>query len=625
MFNRLSSLARVIWKLGLSNVLNVLIYRVKLKVGYVRFCTPVGPPPGGDVFKSSSVKPNISPLLIDHLISEADYLLDGVLPRFFGERKKLGVPPNWFQLDENNSEHWSNQEINSKLGSDIKLTWDASRFQWAQILAASYGVTNNSIYLDALNEWVTDWWVNNPPNTGVNWFCAQEVSIRLLHLLNAAYLLGQHNEPSDTLVKFVEIHCERIMPTLQYSIAQANNHGVSEAVGLLIGGAWLEKAVSTKKQKEKAHVYANRGRKVLEKLIASLVSRDGSFSMYSLNYHRVVLDTLSLAEFWRRTLELEAFSQNLVSSASNMVDYLYAFVDETSGDVPNLGTNDGSRSYLLTASGYRDFRPTVQLGARLFQERLKFAGADSIDALDWMGVGGMVVNESPSRNSVLFNDCGYAILIPEGSKKSWAAMSYPQYRFRPSHSDQLHFDLWYEGRNIFCDSGTYSYNTDPDLENYFIGCRGHNVIQFDSREPMPRFGRFLMLDWLVSNRVAPISKWRSDSIWNASYQDSEGAEHSRSVHYDDNVWIIRDEIKGYKEKAIIRWHLGDLEWVLEGNYVSSDGVRISIIENKMIKRIELQRCKRSLFYSTFSEALMLEVEVGAGLNVIEIVTEVHLG
>ena len=108
---------------------------------------------------------------------------------------------------------------------------------------------------------------------------------------------------------------------------------------------------------------SNLGRRLLEQLISKLVLPDGGFSMGALAYHRVVLDTLSIVEFWRDEL---GFFKFVLPKACSMVHFLYQLHDSVSGDVSNIGANDGNRSFLLTSSDYRDFRPSLQLASGYF-------------------------------------------------------------------------------------------------------------------------------------------------------------------------------------------------------------------------------------------------------------------
>ena len=57
---------------------------------------------------------------------------------------------------------------------------------------------------------------------------------------------------------------------------------------------------------------------------AQLIGRDGSFSQYSLNYHRLMLDTFCIVEIWRQETQFQP-SQTLLSAITggNNVDDEY--------------------------------------------------------------------------------------------------------------------------------------------------------------------------------------------------------------------------------------------------------------------------------------------------------------
>ena len=93
-----------------------------------------------------------------------------------------------------------------------------------------------------LQAWLGDWVRNNPPYLGPNWKCGQEVSLRVLPLAATARLFGQVADASAPLLDLVRLHLRRIAPTIQYAVAQDNNHGTSEAAALFVGGSWLSSA-----------------------------------------------------------------------------------------------------------------------------------------------------------------------------------------------------------------------------------------------------------------------------------------------------------------------------------------------------------------------------------------------
>ena len=121
--------------------------------------------------------------------------------------------------------------------------------------------------------------------------------------------------------------------------------------------------------------FAECGRNYLEKYIDKLVMNDGSFSQHSVVYHRLVLDTLCQIEIWRRTLNLNPFSNNFYRLCNKLIFWLYEFTDKSTGKCPNLGGNDGAYCYQYNVDAYRDFRPTLNLASFLFRSTIIYKKA----------------------------------------------------------------------------------------------------------------------------------------------------------------------------------------------------------------------------------------------------------
>ena len=261
----------------------------------------------------------------------------------------------------NNNFHWSNTDFYKNI--DIKNIWEMSRWQWFSILAMAWKMTANQKYLDKINILTKNWALNNSVNKGLNWSCGQEVSIRIIHLFQGLNILKIYKkiDENDDLYQFILAHLRRIDLTLSYAKSQQNNHIISESSALFIGGNLL-----------KNDYFAEKGRRNLEIFINKLVLDDGTFSQYSVVYHRLVLDTLNQVEIWRRELDLKPFSKKLNNSCKKLIKWLLDFTDINSGDCPNLGGNDGSFCYQYNIDNYRDFRYTLNLSNMLFNTYILF-------------------------------------------------------------------------------------------------------------------------------------------------------------------------------------------------------------------------------------------------------------
>lgn len=504
--------------------------------------------------------------------------------------------PNWHH------EWWEIPDFDSTVG-DIKTVWEASRFDWVLACAQRCAKDEAGAYA-RLEAWLADWVRCNPPYKGPNWKCGQEASIRVMHLAMAAHMLDQVERCEFGLLDLVHVHLCRIEPTIQYAIAQDNNHGTSEAAALFIGGSWL--VLGGNLQAEK---WQRLGRKWLENRATRLIEMDGSFSQYSLNYHRVMLDTFSMAELWRRSLALPRFSDGLYESVAEATRWLYAFIDPATGDGPNFGANDGARLLQLTDTDYRDYRPSVQLASALFcNARAYKANGNWNLPLAWLSVD-LPSATMPPLVSRLFDDGGYAVLR---SGSAMALLRYPRFRFRPSQADALHVDLWLAGENLLRDAGTYSYNTEPEWLNYFPGTQSHNTVQFDDRDQMPRLSRFLFGEWLKTSYIEPLREDSGRVSFAAGYRDSYKATHKRRVELLDGLLRVVDEVSGFKRKAVLRWRLKPGDWWLEGNVLQCNGHSLRISGSMPFIRIELTQGWESRYYLTKEQVPVLEVEIQQG-------------
>ena len=489
---------------------------------------------------------------------------------------------------------------------DIKIVWEASRFDWVLRMAQRVRTGHDS-ELSRLNEWLKDWVVKNPLYKGVNWKCGQEASIRVMHLAMATLILEQSETPSDILKELIFIHLQRIMPTTNYAIAQCNNHSTSEAAALFIGGILVGG--------KKGEKFSCLGRKLLESQVKRLVGEDGSFSQYSLNYHRVFLDTMCMVEIWRQKKGEKEFSSAYYSKAKAASTWLFNLIDLANGDGPNVGANDGARLFSINNTKYRDYRPTVQMAYNLFYNERAIKETGSWDeGLKWMELA-KYKKCATQQNSFIADEGGFAVLR---KNKAWVLLKYPRYKFRPSHADALHLDFWVNGLNLLRDGGTYSYNTDARWTNYFSGTESHNTIQFDGHDQMPKVSRFLFGDWLKTSRVQPLELSNELISFGAGYRSRRSVSHFRSISLSEQELLVLDEVSGFQRKAVLRWRLplGDWSMKKESNEISllNDKLKgfslsVSVSGNVTFASGEIICGWESKHYWEKTEISVLEVEV----------------
>jgi hypothetical protein len=580
------------YRLGLINLCRVGFYKLWLKLNIHPVQKISFEPFNGIFFK----QPEIS---LPYGSSSLESIKSGFNP-FSGdfisfENEHPDWHKNYFNAQQSkfkNYNWWDIPDFDSALG-DIKTVWELSRFDWViQLVILSISGDKDAITI--LNNRLNHWLKENLPYKGVNWKCGQEASIRVMHLIFSAIIIEQFNKPSQSLLKMIEMHIKRIAPTISYAIGQNNNHGTSEAAALFIGGHFLK--INGFLQYEK---YEKIGRKWLEERSKTLFSEDGCFSQFSTNYHRVALDTYSFCETYRRYNNLKPFSRELNDKLAKATRWLEVLTDKNSGDVPNMGANDGAKLFPTFKSEYRDYRRSVQWANIVFYNRLIYVLTENEKFIfNKLGIKTASANKDLPLDNILLkgNEDGFFIYR---NKSVLLVFKRPIFNFRPSQSDAMHIDLWIGGQNVLRDGGSYSYNSSFDKSNYYNGVASHNTVQFDGRNQMPRFSRFLFGSWLKEKCFIQNYNENELSI-KAGYLDYMGANHYRSIILKKGELCILDDISGFKKSAVLRWRLNLSNWILVEDFLG-DSIEFDLKRNLIKGKCNLGKGLESRYYHRENE------------------------
>jgi len=587
---------RLIPRLGIGNAFRLLGYRILARTGYYRWRLPAGQPYSGPFFVADGGDRRLlgAPGGAGEV---ADRILAGELPFFGWDWRRIGFPPDWSSTTVQPSAHWS--RLDEFAGGDIKDAWEPSRFAGLQLLAHAACCAKTVHYVEACNAWIGSWVEANPFNTGVQWKCAQETALRLLATIVSADLLERHAgiRPTAALMRFIREHARRIQPTLLYAIAQDNNHATSEAAGLFVAGAFLRSHGFVDGE---SRLWLKTGRRLIEARLRYLVMPDGSFSQHSVTYHRLMLDTVSVAEIWRLRISASPWTSLARERLAKASRWMETVIDPVSGDAPNLGANDGANFFAVGQSPYRDFRASANLAACLFLGRRSVVGGGSQLLELTLGLKVPPPALSPPLEGMeIFQDGGYAVWIFGHARM---LLRLPIFRFRPSHCDVLHIDLFWQGVNLLRDGGSFSYNSKPDRSTYFAGVASHNTVQFDGRDQMPRLGRFLWGEW-------PHGSWsrEGESSLSASYTDWKGARHERRLRIKGSVIHVDDFVSGFTSSAVQRWRLPPGELKLSGMQVKGDSCTFDFSGDGDLK-IRIVDGQESRCYQATTPVRVVEVE-----------------
>lgn len=536
-------------------------------------------------------------------IAEADRILNGEIKYFSHDLIKTGFPPNWqtypvSSLQSPQRLHWSQisddhvaarrswllpkqsphnrgllrreeQEPSSQRHIDIKFIWEPNRFAFVYTLVRAYIATHNEKYSEAFWALIEDWANHNPPNTGPNWMDGQEIALRLM-----AWTFGYFqfsNSPSSTpqrkeqFILYIAAQAERIYKNIGYAISTRSNHAISEAFGLWMVGLLFPELKHAKK-------YLALGRNLLERSAAEQIFPDGTYSMYSLNYHRFILH-IYLCMIRLAELNQSPVSNLIYQRVESSLNYLLNLINPQTGEMPTYGSNDGALVLPLNNCDFTDYRPLLQLGWYITKEEFLFDPGPWDEDIFWLcgaespsprgrgvrGEGEKQKKEERRKNlselRVLrgesFPDGGVYLLQNANSK---ALIHCADFTSRPSHADQLHVDLWIHGQNIAIDAGTYLYSGQPPWRNGLAHTNVHNTVTADNKDQMTMVSRFTWTNW-SKGKVLKHDK----NLWQGVHDGYKPVVHKRTVmSLEGDRWLVIDNLIANKSHHYaLHWLLAD--------------------------------------------------------------------
>ncbi len=498
----------------------------------------------------------------DCCIAQAAKISEGEFELFSHHRMRLGFPPNWRRNPFSGQivprgGHWS--ELGDFDFGDIKTIWEPSRFSWAYTLVRAHARTGDERHAKTFWRLLEDWCEANPPNEGVNWKCGQESTFRLMAVAFAVAQFArlQATTPArmETWSRFVTATGRRIAANLDYALSQSNNHGVSECVGLIT-------AALASTETDETREWRDMGFRQLQAQLAEIVYPDGGFSQYSVIYHRVLLDDL----YWLIVV-LRAANEEVpgwvVDKTRSALEFLAELVDPQTGGAPLLGSNDGSQIRPLDEGDYADLRGTVQAGyALLVGTRALPAGPWNEDAF-WLT--GREPGTLPER-AVSRRETWHA---PEFGAFQWLSgdarlflFCPTRFRHRVVQVDMLHADVWWRGRAVAHDAGSYSYNAADRFAGAFSAAAVHNVPTLAGVEPLRHASRFFYLPWPRGT-----AGWSPNGRQFCATHDAYGSAAAIERRIESplpGVFVVTDVIRvSQPGKVRLHWLLADWKWTLD--------------------------------------------------------------
>lgn len=587
MLTKIKNLASLYHQLGPRWTLFRLLYAFRLRTGLIRLQMPMGK--WSDYRKmikerAASSRPTLLilneyppsfPWKPDAYVNLAGFFLYKGMPLYFSRQLVHSrIPPDWHTdyFSENiaspplqvpKNRHWS--QISDDGNGDIKFIWELNRFNFIYDFVRAYAASHDEEYPEAFWTLIEDWAEHNPPNTGPNWMDGQEIALRLMAW---TFGFGQFsNSPSSTpdrkakFILLVAAQAERIYRNIGYAIFTRSNHTISEAFGLWMVGLLFPELKYAEK-------YLSLGKRLLEQEAANQIFPDGSYSMYSINYHRFIL------HIYLYMIRLGELNQSPVSSlilqrVTTSIEYLSHLINQQTGEMPAYGSNDGALVLRLNNCAFTDYRPLLQLGWYITKGERLFEPGPWDEDLFWLcGESALIPNPSPSgrREPESPSPSGRGVRgegetsFPHGGiyllrqANSHALIHCTDFTSRPSHADQLHMDLWIHGQELAIDAGTYLYSGQGHWRNGLAHTNVHNTVTVDGKDQMTLVSRFTWTNWSRGKVIK-----HDKNLWQGEHDGYKPVSHKRTVMaLEGDRWLVIDKLEAKEShRYALQWLLAD--------------------------------------------------------------------
>ena len=442
--------------------------------------------------------------------------------------------------------HWSSISDAAPEQGDIKDIWERSRLGWLAIDLRRWATGSDEAAAELIWSTIEDWHRQNPPYRGPNWMCGQETSLRTITSMFLADALRSSSatttEREVLIASMVRDAVGRVLPTLGYALSQRNNHAISEA-GFLWTAALLAPDLPDAARIRRA------AQDALAEAVRDQFAPDGSYAQQSPTYQRLALHVLLWVLAVARATG-EPAPDGVVEAVRASSRFLASLVAPGSdGQVPNLGGNDGALLFDLVGVPISDFRPVVSHAAAATGQASPFPPGPWHQEAAWFSL--VSSPERPEAATSSSRGVRTVNIHPLTRGEVHAVLRAGPMCHRPAHADQLHVDVWIDGRPVALDPGSFRYTAPAPWGNALAGEEVHNLPTRAGAPQAVRAGRFFWRSWQEAAVVwaAETDEW---AVRLATLSLADRATLRRLVAVRRDLAVVIDRTS---EPVTVRWNL----------------------------------------------------------------------
>lgn len=421
------------------------------------------------------------------------------------------------------------EDINWKFWpvKDMELRWQLHRHKWWVPMGQAYKVTKDEKYAVEWTKQYIDWIIKNPyddpdkENLRFSWR-PLEVSDRLRKQPDMFMLFV--DSPAFTpefLTEFLvnyHKHAEHILA----NYSEHGNHLLFQAQRMIGAGCFFPEF-------KRAKTWSDSGVGILNREINLQVFEDGGHYELCPHYHlatiNIFLEALETADI--NGLR-ELFPKNYIDKVESMIMYYgnLCFPDYENpcfSDAKTIHKDEMLRNYRRWSKVFPE------------NEAIRYWATEGKSGKlpEYLSKGYLNTGTFIFRNS--WGDDATQMVVKAGPPAFWH-----------NQPDNGTFEMWYDGRILFQDSGSYVYGGDKsvmDQRNYFRSTAVHNTLVLNGKD--------------IENTDSKTLLWKPEGdvqILVTENQSYEKLKHRRSIFFvDGQYFVIVDEAVG-SAKGMVELH-----------------------------------------------------------------------
>ncbi|HYM93843.1 MAG TPA: heparinase II/III-family protein, partial [Chitinophagaceae bacterium] len=308
---------------------------------------------------------------------------------------------------------------------------------------------------------------------------------------------------------------------------------------------------SSKWSFKESEQWANYSQKGLETEIIKQHSKNGVNKEEAAEYIQFITDFFLLSYVVGENTN-RPFSKQYKDQFHQILNYIYDFLD-CKGNFPKYGDEDDGKCFITNFDeGFNNFKSLLTSGAIIFKDPALKSKSNGFDIKNQLlfGEAGktifeLIPGEKKPEGSAFYKDEGHFIMRKRDNDRE----VYLHFDAAPlgflsiaahGHSDALSFLLHIDGQPVFVDPGTYTYHTEPEWRNYFIGTLAHNSIRINRLNQAKIAGSTLWLQHykctvlnVETNNEMDIIKAKHDGYKRL------GITHTREIIFDKRSLHIK--------------------------------------------------------------------------------------